>query len=152
VATDRGSNRRVFVFLALAVAVGIVIAGGAFYVFQTGALSPKHTITGTLELVDTSTDFPSIDVSGSTCHGKSGYSDIAPGMPVTVKDESGKLLGATTLLFGTGSTTHCDFDFTIDGVGDASIYSVEGGRRGAISYTKAQLEANGWTVGLSIGN
>ena len=70
-------------------------------------------------------------------------------MPITVKDESGKILGATTLGTGTGSPTHCTFTFVFNDVGDANIYSVEGGRRGAVSYPRSQMEANGWTVRIA---
>jgi hypothetical protein len=150
---DRSPNRRGFVFLALAVALGIVIAGAGFYVFQSGALSPKHSLTGTIDLSDTVTAYSDGNTHyGTTCSGAGGYSDIKAGMPVTVKDESGKILGATSLGTGTGGATLCTFAFTIAGVGDATIYSVEAGRRGAVSYPKADLEANGWTVGLTIGS
>ncbi len=150
----RPSGRgRGFLFLSLAVAAGIVIAGAVFFVLQSGSLVPKHTIQGTFVLRDTSgSTFPSIETVGTGCQGKGGYSDIGPGMPVTVKDESGKLLGATSLGEGGGSSTSCTFTFTITGVGDAQIYSVEGGRRGAVSYPRADLEANGWKVGLTLGD
>jgi hypothetical protein len=137
-----------FAFLALAVAAGVIIAGGVFFLLQSGALSPKHTINGTFVLRG---DSDTISNVGSTCFGDSGYSDIGPGMPVTVKDESGKILGATVLGTGSGNQNQCTFMFAMSGVGDAAIYSVEGGRRGAVSYPRAQLEANGWTVALSLG-
>lgn len=147
--TQGRGGRRTFVFLALAVAVGVVIAGGVFFLLQSGALSPKHTINGTFTLYG---DSDSISTIGATCEGDGGYSDLAPGMPITVKDENGKILGATTLGTGTGSSNQCTFTFVLDGVGEANIYSVEGGRRGAVSYPRSQLESAGWTVALSIGN
>jgi len=135
--------------VTLAVAAGVIIAGGVFFVLQSGALTPKHTINGTFVL---NGDSDSILTLGTTCWGDDGYSDLAPGMPITVKDESGKILGATSLGTGTGNSSRCTFTFVLDGVGDANIYSVEGGRRGAVSYPRSQLEDSGWTVALSIGN
>jgi hypothetical protein len=149
-AADLGTRggRRIFIFLALAVAAGVLLAGAAFVALQSGVLSPKHTITGTFDLYG---DSNSVFVLGSACYGSGGYADIKAGMPVTVKDESGKILGATTLGTGTGGTYDCKFTFSFTDVGDASVYSIEGGRRGAVSYTKAQMEQQNWMVGLQIG-
>ena len=141
-----------FVFLVLAVAVGVLLAGGAYIALQNGLLSPKHTITGTFDLYGGSSSIsPNVLVLGSTCSGEGGYSDIQAGMPITVKDENGKILGATSLGEGSGSAFDCTFTYTFTDVGDASIYSIEGGRRGAVSYTKDQMESQNWTVALQIG-
>src|SRR4051812_39126647 len=66
-------GRRFFAFLALAVAAGVLIAGAAFYVIQSGILSPKHTINGTFTLYGGDT-FDQIKIVGSACTGTGGYS------------------------------------------------------------------------------
>ena len=161
VAPATGGRRRAFLFLALAVALavavalGAVIAVGGLNLLQSGEFTGKRLIAGTLELHDTGDTFSVIQITGTTCRGKDGYSDLGPGMPVTVKDENGKLLGATSLGpatlvgTGTGGSAFCRFSFNVM-VDPAQIYSIEPGRRGAVSYPRHELEANGWRVGLII--
>jgi hypothetical protein len=125
--------------------------------------TPGHRIEGTVELHDAGTStFHGIEIvvgAGVTCHGTGGYSDIGPGQPVTVKDENGTLLGTSSLgdadLLsppGTDGSSFCRFPFSVSGVGDAQVYTIEIGRPGrrAISYPRADLEASGWQVGMRI--
>ena len=46
----------------------------------------------------------------------------------------------------------CEFEFTVDGVRDADFYTVEVSHRGGLSFSKAEMEANGWTVEASLGS
>ncbi|MBA2489231.1 MAG: hypothetical protein H0V36_07945 [Chloroflexi bacterium] len=99
------------------------------------------------------TGLESILVLGTTCWGTGGYSDIRAGMNVTVKDENGKLLGASSLGPGKPSgSSRCTFEFSVPDVAEANIYSIESGRRGALSYPRVELEAMGWSLGLSNGD
>ncbi len=83
------------VFLVIIVAIPVIVLG--YVALENGMFTPGHRIEGVVELNDAGTStFHGIEieiVGGVTCHGTGGYSDIAPGVPVTVKDENGKLLG-----------------------------------------------------------
>jgi hypothetical protein len=48
-------------------------------------------------------------------------------------------------------TYRCVFSFSLDDVPDVSFYSVEVGRRGALTYSLAQMAAASWTVSFTIG-
>jgi hypothetical protein len=155
----------VAVVAVILIAAPVVIFMG-YAALQMGwfdSFTPGHEIRGNVELHDAGTSrFHGIEIvvgPGVTCHGTGGYSDIGPGQPVTVKDENGKLLGASSLgdadlLFpaGTDGSSFCRFPFSVSGLGDAQIYTVEIGRfpRGAFSWSRADLESNGWQVGIRI--
>lgn len=129
-------RRAVTAWAALAVlAVTIAACGGG------------HTITGTFTLTDSDVAYSTAD-----CHGTGGYSDIRVGAGVVVKDGAGKTIGTTDLTYnssisGAGS---CAYAFTVE-VPNADFYAVEVGRRGALTYSKTELEARGWVVGFTLG-
>jgi hypothetical protein len=93
------------------------------------------TIKGNFELVDSSIYYPSIEVNGSECEGSGGYSDITSGAAVTVKNGSGKLLASTTLGPGSGTTSKCEFNFSVDLTEGEDDYSVTVSHRGDVHYT-----------------
>jgi zinc-ribbon domain len=138
------------IFVALVAAAAVVGLGGS------GAVAPHHAITGTLQLNDTS------DASGGAhgitagvanqCNGSGGFSDIVPGTQVTVKDGDGKLLGTGTLSAGSGDINHCSLTFTVAGVPEVAFYAIEVSHRGALDFSLAQMQTNGWIVGMSLGN
>jgi hypothetical protein len=99
--------------------------------------------------------FQLIDVRGNvTCEdgGSGGYSDISPGMPVTVKDQDGKIIGSSSLPeTGEQLENHaCEWTMPIE-VEDAEQYAVEGGDRGAVTYSHDQLDDKDWTIRIGIG-
>ena len=131
----------------------VILAATAWATLGPGA-EPVHTITGEMALRDS--DRFDYDV-GDSCSGSGGYSDIAQGAPVTVKNQSGTVIGSGSLGPGTieGDTTAvraCVFPFQVDDVSDAEFFQVEISRRGVLSYSKADMEANGWTLHFSLGN
>lgn len=109
------------------------------------------TVTGSFTLSDDSpsTYSPSIDVSGSSCSGAGGYSDIGPGTQVTVKNGEGQIITTATLGTGTGGKYLCTFPFEFEITEGEDRYLVGVGRRGELSYTFDQLRSNG--VMLSMG-
>lgn len=112
-----------------------------------------HTVTGSFVLTDTSVDLAGITAIGGQCQGTDGYSDLGPGTPVTLKDENGTILADASLSLGTGTSSQCTFTFTLTGVPDtARFYSVEVGRRGAITDSHDELQAAGWMFSLSMGS
>lgn len=147
--------------LGLVVVVGIIIvlvaaAGGGDSKptpRPAAAVPPSPTtqaITGTLTLTDTDAFW----TQGSTCSGSGGYSDLDIGGQVTLTDDSGKIIGSTTLSTGTASSSsECEFAFRFDQpiVPTARFYSVEVTHRGKITDSADELRASGWAFSLSIG-
>jgi hypothetical protein len=96
--------------------------------------------------------------AGSDCDGGSGgYDDLGPGMPITVKDQDGKLIGSSTLPEGgepqeiDGLRFGCIWETVVMVPDDAEQYAVEGGSRGAVTYSRDTIENEGWIAELSIG-
>jgi hypothetical protein len=108
----------------------------------------SHALQGTLTL-------NAGDSRTATCEGTGGYSDIHPGTQVTVKDEAGVIVGSGTL--GAASSPAdtrypCEYPFSISEVGPAKFYSVEVGKRGALTYSAADMDKMGWKVSLTLGD
>lgn len=152
VALPGGSSRRTWIVLGAVIFAAVVAAAAFLSVSGSGALAPRHDITGTFELSDTSTISSGILAAGSTCEGTGGYSDIGLGTNVTLKDGDGKLLATGSLGLGKGGSTRCTFTFTLSGVPETPFYTVEVGRRGALSYSLADMKSFDWTLGLTLGD
>lgn len=146
-----GPQRNLAPILA-AVVVIAAVAAGAYYLFTQGTIG-GHEVAGTFELTGSSGGFSDpIAVTGSSCEGDGGYSDIGPGTPVTVKNEKGEILDSSVLGTGTGTRSRCTFEFTLKVPDTAKFYTFEVGRRGELSYSRAELEAQGWEVGFNLGD
>jgi len=136
-------------------------------------LRGSRTIQGKFEL------FSAGDVRGSAtdCEGTGGYSDVDEGMPVTVRDQRGNIVGSSATRHAESldelarrlgdsdkpadvSRAHelitqsrgiaCVLLFDVE-VGNADFYEIEVGRRGKISYSKKELEQRKWRVTLTLG-
>jgi hypothetical protein len=71
---------------------------------------------------------------------------------VVIRDGNGNTLATGHLQPGeVKSTVECVFAFEVAGVPDADFYSVEVSHRGELSYARADLEASGWVVSLTLG-
>jgi hypothetical protein len=86
-----------------------------------------------------------------------GYADIHPGTPVVVRDTSGAVVGSATLGAGSlrqqplrGRDDDCLFQFSLT-VPDRAEYRIEVSIRGAVAFSKADLERARWTANLTIG-
>jgi hypothetical protein len=123
-AAGPSSSRRGWILLGGVIFIAVVAAAAFIALGNSGVLAPHHDVTGSFDLIDTSTDFPSISKTGSGCKGTSGYSDIGPGTNVTIKNGEGKILATGSLGDGTGTLTRCTFSFTLCGVlGESRPYS-----------------------------
>lgn len=102
---------------------------------------------------------------GRQCWGSSGYDDIDAGADVTVTDESGTVIAVGALgpgevvSFRAGNfltdfedAVRCEFEFMINDVPDAKFYGVEVSDRGELRYSRDELEANAWVIGLQLGD
>jgi hypothetical protein len=121
------------------VAIGIAAAGG----------SPPEATPPPPSTFDVSGTFTVKAALGST---DGGYTDIAPGTQVTVKDASGKVLalgnlgpGYTSELFGgetavAGTAYKCGFDFSVSNIPEGqAFYAIEVAHRGDVRYARANL-------------
>jgi len=133
----------------LVVVIAIAVAGcGA-------AASPTpftHDVTGTLTLHN---DGP-VYQSATTCRGDDGYDDIdSETLQAVAKDDKGAIVGTagmTSTRPASAANDQCYMSFTLKALPDAPFYSIEVGHRGAVTYSKADLEARGWTIDLTIGS
>ena len=119
--------------------------GDGFHVLET------ITVTGSFVLKDDapSTYSPGITVSGSSCSGAGGYSDIDAGTQVTVKNGKGDILTTTFLESGEGGRFLCTFRFSFDITEGEDRYVVSVSDRGDMSYSFGNLKSNG--VSLVLG-
>src|SRR5690606_19505487 len=98
------------------------------------------------------------DIVGTSadCRGKNEFADFAPGMVVTVDDGTGKVLATgktrnvdagddAASAAGSSPGVQCVLAFEV-GVGDAREYRVTIGTRGTQTYSRADLDADGWKV------
>ena len=81
----------------------------------------------------------------------SGYSDIAPGTTVTVKNQSETIIGTGSLGAANSDTSRstCSFPFTVSGLPDATFYVVTISHRGDQTYQRADLDAKTGTSPVS---
>jgi hypothetical protein len=128
------------------------------------APSPKpalHTLHGTLllEKADGSAWEGIPRPLAADCIGLGFYSDLQAGAPVTVKNEAGAIVGIGSLSDGAwakggGGTTDqvvgCTFSFSVPNLPAANFYTVEVSHRGGLTYSRAELESNGWWVASHI--
>ena len=86
------------------------------------------------------------------CNPQGGYGDIGPGTPVTLKNETGTIIGSTSLGSGDGGGGSCTWTYVFPGVStEFTYYTVTVGTRGDITNSKSEMEANGWTFATSLG-
>ena len=115
------------------------------------------------------------DISGELgdCSGTGGYDDFGPGMDIRILNQDNKLIGSGStksldqlavtdpeyfeLLKGDDFDPNDDAEIVcqvaalVPVSGGAEFYRVEIGRRGEMSYTRADLEEADWQLDLSLG-
>lgn len=135
----------------------VVLAGCAAPAATPSPTPAARTIAGTFTLAQK--DRVVRYSNAVECNGTGGYDDIKPGVGVTVKDDKGAIVGLGALASVPVPSAdppyvnerRCVYSFSIDGVADAPFYSVEVGHRGAVTYSRADLAAVGWTLALTLG-
>ena len=135
-----------------AAAVLVALCIGAYFAIRayTKPTPPEpFTLTGTLLLNSDSIRTSGLP-TGFNCAGSRGYDDVGPGAPVTVADETGKLLAKGAIESSYGQQGFCMLRFKVDAVpGGAKFYRVQVAHRGEMSYTEAEAKAG---VDLSLGS
>jgi len=125
-----------FLFVAFALLTILGCGGG------------NRLVTGSITVRDTDQAY----LFGSSCRTDGGYDDIQAGTNVVVKDGQGAIIGVGSLEDGQAdSAFDCRFNFSLE-VKGSEFYSFEVANRGELSYSRADLEANGWNVAFSLGN
>jgi hypothetical protein len=82
--------------------------------------------------------------------GWGGFADI-PGASVTVKDGTGTIIGVSKLeLPIEDGYSYCLFPFSVT-VSDSEFYSIEVSNRGEVTYSRAELESQGWSLKFKLG-
>lgn len=114
-----------------------------------------YRIAGTVELLADSGDISFFALPIGGCMGMGGYEDLQAGKQITVRDETGTMIGVGGLepiyLPSEGiDNQRCVFTFTID-VPEARFYTLEMERRGVLTYSKAELDTAEWHIDLSLG-
>jgi len=108
-----------------------------------------HTLKGTLDLLDFQTALGGCDTSQSN----DGYTDIAAGEQVIVKNASGTTIG--TGMLGSGhplsDDANCHYDFTVVGLPDSSYYEIGLGSRGTQTFSESQFISDHWSITLTLG-
>jgi hypothetical protein len=88
-----------------------------------------------------------------TCVGEDGYDDIGPGLTFELHDETGELLGSTALREGfVLEPGRCSFHTAIQGVPSAEVYVLTSETRGELRFSAREMEANDWTITMSLGS
>lgn len=143
-------------FIALGILAVIVIGA----VVMSGVLTAKHTLTGSL-VVPAADNLQTLDwlgkittssggvQLGGPCSASGVYGDITAGNTVTVRDDTGKVVGTAALGSGTlgfTSTAVCVFTFTVPDVPAAKFITVEVGHRGSLTISGADLDTQHWSV------
>lgn len=111
-----------------------------------------HSLTGTFTLVRGDGVSSNFGGNGSSCHGTGGYSDFQDGMTVVVKDQAGTIVATGATDTAAVSAGNCVMRFSIPSIPDATFYSVEIGHRGAVTYSRADMETRGWKLDLTLGS
>lgn len=132
------------------IAVLVAACGGpaATPVPTAAPTATLYTLTGSMKLATASIEGSNLD-----CHGTGGFDDMTGGVEVVVRDQANTILATGRLGPGKKNTpgTSCTFPFTVSGIPEAPFYSVEVGRRGALTYSFADMVGAGWVVAFTLG-
>jgi hypothetical protein len=124
--------------------VAVVLVVIAYFALAPADHPPStapFTLAGTLRLpsdVAKTTGLP----AGYKCAGARDYGDIGPGAPVTVEDESGKLLAKGAVESSSSGGDECQVKFRVEDVpAGARFYRVHVAQHPEMSYTESEAKA-----------
>ncbi len=139
--------RRSRIWLAAAVLL-IATCVGAYVAIRAFTKAPPFILTGTVQLNSDNIRTSGLP-PGYTCAGGPGYADIGPDAPVTVTDETGKLLAKGAIQSSYGEQRWCLLLFRVNDVpGGVKVYKVQVAHQGETSYTEAEAKAG---INISLG-
>jgi hypothetical protein len=139
-----GNRRRLSALLLGAAAIIVAIALVAYFALQPAIEGPSgepFTLAGTVWLskdIIKTVDLP----TGYKCAGARDYGDISPNSPITVEDESGKLLAKGSIEKSSSNDDGCVMQFEVGDVpAGARFYRVQVGHGHEMSYTEDEAKA-----------
>lgn len=118
------------------------IAGGAGAGFATAPA--LRTINGTLTYLGDTVH----DIAKKHCQGRVA---VGPGVQVTVRNETGTVIGIATLSDGMITSAGCVFTFKAASIPAATFYSFDIAGIPGQPVPAAKVIADGWTVALTMG-
>jgi hypothetical protein len=151
---ERSGDGRRRAGFAVAAAVVITVVGiAAYFAFRPSSAEspaePPFTLAGTLHLSSDVMKTAGLP-GGYKCAGAREYGDVGPGAPVTVADESGKLLAKGAIKGSRDGSDGCSLTFQVDDVPTgAHFYRVQVAQHPEASYTEAEAKAG---VDFLMGN
>jgi serine/threonine protein kinase len=144
------SNRSLVLLSAAVVLALLCIAAYLGFNGLRKATPPEpFALTGTVHLNSNNVKTSGLP-PGYPCAGGQGFDDVAPGAPVTVADETGKLLAKGAFESSYGQQGSCSLLFKVDEVpSGARFYRVQVGRQGELTFTEPEARAG---IDISLGS
>jgi hypothetical protein len=138
-----GRSRWMRIALSAAV-IAVVVGVIAYFALAPANESPPtepFTLAGTLRLPSEAAKTTGLP-AGYKCAGARDYGDIGPGAPVTVEDESGKLLAKGAIEGSSSGDDECQVKFRVEDVpAGARFYRVHVAQHPEMSYTESEAKA-----------
>jgi len=113
-----------------------------------------QTASSSLDTVTIYGQFYLFDEGMRDCNPSAGYSDVGSGTPVTLRDESGTVIGSGTLGMGRQPNTgSCVWGYSLTTVPtNVEYYTLTVGRRGDITYSRSEMISKEWKLQTSLGD
>lgn len=137
------AGRGVRITLSAAV-IAVIVGAIAYFALVPSTKEPASepfTLAGTLRLTSDIVKTAGLP-SGYKCAGADEYSDVGPDAPVTVEDESGKLLAKGAIKGSSSGQDGCVLKFRVNDVpSGAHFYRVHVAQHPEMSYTESEAKA-----------
>jgi hypothetical protein len=154
-----GGGRRFGLLAALAMTLVVAASVALFSALMGPTVVDGSATAPPVQYRQLTIEFDLYDDSSrnfSDCSGgDGGYSDIGPGMPITVRNQSGDVV-ASTFIPSSGEAHPggygCVWTMRVEVPMHIQHAVITGGRRGEITYSRSDLIANDWTAFLSMGH
>lgn len=131
----------------LAALAAAVLLAGCGHVQVPGHAATHDFVAGSI----TVRDYIKGDNGGACVLMSSGYDDIHQGTQVTMSNASGKVVAVTELEEPSLDSHYCVFAFVFHDVPDMDFYQLEVSHRGELVKSRAELDADGWAVHMTLG-
>ena len=138
--------------------VSLVLAVTLLTACNQHLLPETRTLGGRL-ILDQATP---VERGGGECRGTGAYADLRSGVEVHASDEQGAVLATGTLTAEPAPTDadgdvplaerhRCVWSFSLPALPARETYVIAIGERGAVSYTRQELDDAGWNIDVSLG-
>ena len=140
--SDRRRRRGPWIAAAAAVLLVVVAMVGYFALAPASEPSqPPFNLAGSLKLTNSTLKTSGLPAA-YRCAGAGAFGDVGPNAPITVENESGKLLAKGAISAGYKQSDGCLLRFIVSDVpAGAQFYRVHVGQHPEMSYTEAEAKA-----------